>query len=108
MIRKQIDAELIERREQCTVQGLAKISGLSEAEVRELVEYGAIEPLNPDDARWTFEQHCVLTVRTLGRLRRAFDLDTNALALTTSLLQRIHDLEAELHRLQMTIPRRSS
>ncbi len=105
---KHFEAELIERREECTVAGLAKISGLSEAELRELVEYGAIVPLNPDDARWIFEQHCVMTVRTLGRLRRAFDLDTNALALTTSLLERIHDLEAELHRLQMTIPHRSS
>ena len=104
MSRKPIEAELIERREQCTVAALAKVSGLSEAELRELVEYGAIMPLNPDDTSWIFEQHCVMTVRTLGRLRRAFDLDTNALALTTSLLERIHELETELHRLQVLTP----
>ena len=108
MTTEQIDAEWVERREQCSVAGLAKLSGLSEAELRELVDYGALAPINPDDTGWIFEQHCVMTLQRLGRLRRAFDLDANALALTTSLLERIHDLEAELHRLQMTIPHRSS
>lgn len=89
-----------------TLEELASLSGLSHAALRELVEYGALVPLNPKEVHWTFSAHCVVAVRTAGRLRNDFDLDANALALALSLLERIRALEIEMRALEAQIPRR--
>ena len=75
-----------------TLTALAQLSGLTPGEVRELVEYGALQPDNPDAAseeRWIFSAHCAVTVRTAVRLRRDFDLDPPGLALVLALVERI-------------------
>jgi chaperone modulatory protein CbpM len=85
---------------------LARMSGLAEDELRELVEYGALAPLDPRDAQWTFSGEVVVTVQTASRLRASFDLDTSALALALGYLQRIRALETELRALRAQFPRR--
>lgn len=90
-----------------SLEELAALSGLPDAALRELVEYGVLLPLNPDEVQWTFSAHCVVTVRTAGRLHNDFDLDPNALALTLTLLERIRALETRLQGLQAQIPRPS-
>ncbi len=84
---------------------LARLSGLTEAELRELVEYGALAPNDPREAQWTFSGECVVAARTAQRLRESFDLDPNALSLALEFLQRIHALEAELRALRAQLPR---
>ena len=91
-----------------SVERLAQMSGLSEDEVCTLVDYGALAPTNPDETQWTFAQRCVMSVKTVGRLRQAFDLEPDALALTLSLIERIRELQDELRRLRVTTPHRSS
>ena len=86
---------------------LADLSGLSEAEVRELVDYGAITPVNPQSPSWVFKGECLLTVRTACRLRVSFDLEPHGVALVVSLLERIHDLEAQLGSLRAQLPHRT-
>jgi chaperone modulatory protein CbpM len=85
---------------------LARLSGLAESELRELVEYGTLVPKNPREAQWIFSGECVVTVRTAQRLRQGFDLDANALSLAIGLLERIHALEAELRALRAQKPQR--
>jgi len=84
---------------------LAELSGLSEAELRELVDYGAVTPIDPDSSPWVFTGKCLLTVRTACRLRISFDLEPHGVALIISLLDRIHDLEAQLGSLRAQLPR---
>jgi hypothetical protein len=84
---------------------LAELSGLSEAELRELVDYGAVTPINPNSSPWVFNGKCLLTVRTACRLRISFDLEPHGVALIVSLLDRIHDLEAQLGSLRAQLPR---
>ncbi|MEO7760463.1 MAG: chaperone modulator CbpM [Casimicrobiaceae bacterium] len=103
-----IEAVWMEKRTKLSIAGLAKISGLTEAEVCTLVEYGALAPTNPDEPEWTFEQQCVVAVRTAGRLQRAFELEPDTLALTFSLVERIRGLQEELRRLRVMMPHRSS
>ena len=86
---------------------LAELSGLSEAELRELVDYGAVTPVNPDSSPWIFNGKCLLTVRTACRLRISFDLDPHGVALIVSLLDRIHGLEAQLGSLRAQLPHHS-
>lgn len=83
---------------------LAELSGLSEAELRELVDYGAVTPINPDSSPWVFNGKCLLTVRTACRLRISFDLEPHGVALIVSLLDRIHELEAQLGSLRAQLP----
>ena len=86
---------------------LAELSGLSEADLRELVDYGAVTPINPDASAWVFTGKCLLTVRMACRLRVSFDLDSHGVALTVSLLDRIHELEAQLSSLRAQLPQRT-
>lgn len=102
-----IDAVWLEKQGDISVAGLAELSGMPEADLRELVEYGALAPIDPDDAEWMFKAHCVVTVQIASRLRRDFELDTQALALSLSLIARIQRLETELRQLRVLIPHRS-
>jgi chaperone modulatory protein CbpM len=86
---------------------LAELSGLSEAELRELVDYGAVTPINPDSSPWVFNGKCLLTVRTACRLRISFELEPHGVALVVSLLDRIHELEAQLGNLHAQVPHHS-
>jgi len=85
---------------------LAERSGLSEAELHELVDYGAITPVNPDSPQWVFQGRCLVTVRTACRLRVSFDLEPHEVALVISLLDRIQDLEAQVRSLRAQLPHR--
>lgn len=85
---------------------LVEISGLTEAELREFVEYGAIAPVDPDSSEWIFKGACVITVRAACRLRASFDLEPHGVALVISLLDRIRDLEAQLGSLRAQLPQR--
>lgn len=93
---------------ECSLAELAAQSGLSEEELLELVDYGAIVPLDPQGPRGpqhTFRTSCVVMVRTAYRLRRDFDLDPPALAFALSLVDRMRELEAEVRQLRALLPR---
>lgn len=85
---------------------LVSLSGLAEAELRELVEYGALVPNDPLEAQWTFNGEYVVTARAAQRLREDFDLDPNALSLALGFLERIRALELEVRTLRAQLPRR--
>ena len=85
---------------------LAELSGLPESELRELVDYGAVTPVDPDATPWVFSGKCLLTVRTACRLRVSFDLEPHSVALMVTLLERIQDLEAEVCDLRAQLPER--
>lgn len=85
---------------------LAEISGLAESELHELVDYGAITPIDPESSPWTFSGKCLLAVRTARRLRISFDLEPHGAALMVTLLERVQDLEAQLRDLRARLPER--
>jgi len=89
-----------------TLEELAALSGLPTAMVRELVECGALSPADPSRTEWTFSAQCVVTMRAAGRLRNDFELDANALALALSFIERIQELESQLHAVRAQLPRR--
>ncbi len=85
---------------------LAELSGLSESELNELMDYGAIEPINIDAQEPSFEARCIVAARTARRLRDDFDLNMHGVALALSLLDRVRDLETQLNDLRARLPRR--
>ena len=100
------EAAWMNEQTQVTFEELAALSGLSDVILKDLVECGALAPANPEGESWTFSARCVVTLRTAGRLRTDFELDPNALALTLSLLERISELEGQLHAMRAQLPRR--
>jgi chaperone modulatory protein CbpM len=83
---------------------LCELSGLSETELRGLVEFGAIAPADPLAREWTFSADRLLVARSAFRLRRDFELDSQGLALAVTLLERVRDLEEKLRDLRARIP----
>ena len=79
---------------------LIEMSGLTDAELAELVEDGALDPLDPQSASWSFHGRSVVIARAAGRLRRDLDLDAHALAVVLRFVARIEALEAELRALR--------
>jgi hypothetical protein len=83
---------------------LCELSGLSETELRELVECGALAPADPGAREWTFGADRLVVARSASRLRKDFDLDSQGLALAVALLERVRDLEQQLRDLRARIP----
>jgi chaperone modulatory protein CbpM len=104
---EQADAVWLDAQHEFSFAELEQFSGLSEAELRELVDYGVLTPSDPQGAEWTFGGDIVVTMRVAGRLRDDLELDPQALALALTLIGRIRDLEAQLRSLRAQLPRRS-
>ena len=95
----------LDERGAVTLVELSQCSGLTERELRDLVELGALEPVDPDAAEWSFTARCISAARTAFRLRHDFELDSPGLALVLSLLERVQELESAMQRLNARLPR---
>lgn len=103
-----IEGLWLDERQEIALTELAELSGITEAELLELADYGAIAPIDPGTKpkQWTFTAKCLVTVRTACRLRDSFELGPHDVALVVTLLDRIQDLEAQLRDLRAQLPRR--
>lgn len=100
------EAVWLDEGRQLSLEELAELSGLSQAELRVLMDYEALAPAEAAAGEQRFAAECLAIARTASRLRNDFELDADALALVMSLLARIRRLEAELLRVQARLPRR--
>jgi chaperone modulatory protein CbpM len=83
-----------------TYTELVAVSGLTEADIRDLVRYGALSPVDSGAPTWTFTARSLTVVRKAGRLRHEFELDTHAVTVVLGYLERIESLEAQLRTLR--------
>jgi len=110
------DAKWLCEHPEVSLEELVELSGLPTELLRELVDYGALAPIDLQSAetatpqteirstQWRFTADCVVAVQTVSRLREDFDLDANALSVAMMLIERIHGLEAQLRELQSQLP----
>jgi chaperone modulatory protein CbpM len=98
------EALWLDEHQQFSLAELAQLSGIAEADLRQLIDCAALAPADPEASEALFSAECVITVRTAQRLRRDFDLEAGALALPLLLLARIRSLEAELRALRAQVP----
>ncbi len=99
-----VEVAWLDARETVTLSELSRICGMTEDELRELTEYGALAPLERDRPEPRFSSECVTGLRQAGRLRRDFDLDMFAVALLIEYLNRIDLLERQIRSLQAHLP----
>ena len=100
------EAVWLDERGSVTLLELSQCSGLSEAELRDLVDLGVLEPVDAQASEWSFGTRCIVAARAARRLRSDFELDIHGLALVLSLLERIEALESELQSAHARAPRR--
>lgn len=100
MNRELIEAMRLDTHEALTLSELVELSGLAESMLRELVDYGALQPLDTAEPSWRFSADCIVRARTACRLHRDLELEPHALSLMLRLLERIDALEDELRRMR--------
>jgi chaperone modulatory protein CbpM len=89
----------LDEQHEVSLDELAELSGLSLPELQLLVESGALTPNNEAAETWHFSSHCIVSIRTLSRLKQDFELEQNALSLLLVFLERIRKLEIKLREL---------
>jgi chaperone modulatory protein CbpM len=94
-----VEAVTLDEQGFVTLDQLALAAELPVEELRALVDYGALAPVDPAATSWTFTASWVVVARTAGRLRRDFELDAHSLSVVLSFVQRVEALEAELRAL---------
>jgi chaperone modulatory protein CbpM len=86
-----------------TLIELAQASGLSGAEISELVELGVFDARRSESKGWLFSANSLSLARTACRLREDFDLNTPGIALALTYLEKIEALQARLRELECQI-----
>jgi len=79
-----------------SIGDLAACSQLSEDLLRELVEYGALPPIDAQAESWLFSAEWIPRCRTAARLAADLELETPMLALVLRFLGRIDEFEKEV------------
>jgi hypothetical protein len=100
------EALWLDEREEFSLSQLAELSGLTISEVEQLVDCEALAPAGAPAGEPVFKAQSLVTARIACRLRTDFDLDSGALALVLTLLERIRQLEARLQGLECRLPQR--
>lgn len=94
----------LDERETITVAELSRVCALSAVELDELVEYGALVPLQEVPQAMLFSADWVMPLRAAGKLRRDFDLDLFSVAILLEYLHRIEGLERQLRSMEALLP----
>lgn len=95
-----VEVGWLEARETVTRTELSRTCDLTEAEVTELVDYGALRVLPATGAEPVFSAECLPAMRRASRLRRDLDLDLFTVALLLQYLDRIEELERQVRSLR--------
>jgi chaperone modulatory protein CbpM len=95
-----VEVGWLDAREMLTRSELSRACGLAEAELTELVDYGALRALPAAGAEPVFSAECLPALRRATRLARDLDLDLFTVALLLQYLDRIEVLERQVRSLR--------
>lgn len=98
-----VEVGWLDARELVSRSELSRTCGLTEAEVTELMEYGALRALAAAGAQPVFSAECLPALRRAARLRRDLDLDLFTMALLLQYLDRIDVLERQVRSLRAQV-----
>ena len=95
-----VEAVTLDEQGFVTLDQLVEAADIPVEELRALVDYGALAPVDPAATSWTFTASWVVVARTAGRLRRDFELDAHSLSVVLRYVQLVEALEAEVRALR--------
>jgi MerR HTH family regulatory protein len=96
MNKADVTIEILAHLDDLQMHQLVAASGLSEEDVRELIDYGVFNPVGATASEWRFAGNALAMGRRLARLQRAFELQPPGMALVHAFIERIEALEREL------------
>lgn len=96
MMQETIQAVWLDEHGVCSLTRFTEVSGLSAAEVQELVDTGVLVPAASEAGAPLFATGTMVVARAARRLRDDFELDLSGMSVALRLLQRIESLEREL------------
>ena len=99
------DALWPDEREAVPLRAVAEVTGLSEGELLQLIDCGALAPFAGASGQRMFSVQSIAIARTARRLRDDFELEPHGVAVLLAYLERIHELEAQLRALRARLPR---
>ena len=99
------DALWPDERQNLPLKALAELSGLSEEELVQLIDCGALAAFTEGSGPRMFSVHSITIARNARRLRDDFELDAHGVAVLLAYLDRIRELEAQLRALRARLPR---
>lgn len=103
MRRELADALWLDSPTALSFDDLAARSGLPARVLRELVDYGAIDPIDRAAPVWMFESRLVVLACAAQRLHRDLELDSYALAVALRYVEQVERLQREVRRLRMLL-----
>ena len=93
-----------EASETISISELSRTCQLSIGDLDELIEYGALAPMQREADELVFSAACAPALRTACKLRQDYDLDLFTVALLMEYLNRIEALEREIRSLHAQLP----
>ena len=78
------------------IRQIAQLSGVSEADLGALAEYGVLTPSEPETEPATFDAGYVAKLQRAAAMRQDLALDSHGFALALMFLNQITSLEAQL------------
>ena len=94
---KTIEVEVIER---FTFSELAKVCELSDQEIQELIDYGAITAEDSDERELVYSAKNLKILQSACKQRRDYDLDLFSVVICVQYLEHIADLEHKIESLR--------
>ena len=92
----------IETCESLDLHALSSLCNISPEEVRELVDYGAIKPMQSTTLEILFSEDYIKPLQSACQLRQDYDLDLFSVVIFLGLLNRIEELESQVQHLLAT------
>lgn len=101
-----LDGLLLDEQTELSLDDLCKACSVSEEWIIELVEEGALEPVNIEvtgyqQTQWQFTNRCIQRTHTAMRLQRDLNINLAGVALALDLLEKIDSLETRLRCLEI-------
>ena len=101
MQEKIVTGILIDEYTELSLNDLSRACSSSAEWIIELVEQGALEPINYQQTQWRFTGTSLQKVRTAMRLQRDLGINLAGVALAMDLLDEVEQLRARLRRLEI-------
>ncbi len=92
----------LDSRERVSLAELSRACGMNVDDLIELVDYGALAPVESSGEGSPFSADRIVQLRTVCKLRMDFDLDVFTVAVLMGYLDRIDELERRVRSLQAT------
>lgn len=101
MQEKIVTGILIDEDTELSLNDLSRACSSSAEWIIELVEQGALEPINYQQTQWRFTGNSLQRARTAMRLQRDLGINLAGVALAMDLLDEVEQLRARLRRMQI-------